>query len=134
MSDKIESKRLSRRRFGALLASMGAVVPAAFAQQTTPQTTQGNTQGNPQQQTPPAAPQPRYRRREVPDTPPFEAPIEFTRKDVPAKAEPFPMAQVRVLPSNIFHDAEEWNSGYMSRLAADRLLYNFRANAGLPVG
>ncbi len=43
------------------------------------------------------------------------------------------MAQVRLLPS-IYLDAQEWNRGYMSRLAADRLLYNFRANAGLPVG
>src|SRR5262249_31148848 len=29
---------------------------------------------------------------------------------------------------------QEWNRGYMSRLGADRLLYNFRQNAGLPVG
>ena len=44
------------------------------------------------------------------------------------------MTQVRLLPNGIFHDAQEWNRGYMSRLAADRLLYTFRANAGLPVG
>jgi DUF1680 family protein len=44
------------------------------------------------------------------------------------------MTQVRLLPGTVFHDAQEWNRGYMSRLAADRLLYTFRANAGLPVG
>src|SRR6266567_6109748 len=31
-------------------------------------------------------------------------------------------------------DSQEWNRSYMSRLPADRLLYTFRANAGLPVG
>jgi DUF1680 family protein len=44
------------------------------------------------------------------------------------------MTQVRLLPGSMFHDAQEWNRGYMSRLTADRLLYNFRVNAGLPVG
>jgi hypothetical protein len=70
-----------------------------------------------------------------PATPdPFDSPIEFKRKDVAAKVQPFPMTQVRLLPGSMFHDAQEWNRGYMSRLAADRLLYNFRANAGLSVG
>jgi hypothetical protein len=44
------------------------------------------------------------------------------------------MQQVRLLPNSVYADAQEWNRGYMSRLEADRLLYTFRANAGLPVG
>lgn len=44
------------------------------------------------------------------------------------------MTQVRLRPGNVFHDAQEWNRGYMARLEADRLLYTFRVNAGLPVG
>ena len=44
------------------------------------------------------------------------------------------MSQVRLLPVGVFHEAQEWNHGYMTRLAADRLLYTFRVNAGLPVG
>jgi Beta-L-arabinofuranosidase, GH127 catalytic domain len=44
------------------------------------------------------------------------------------------MTQVRLLPNSLFHDALEWNRSYMSRLAANRLLYTFRVNAGLPVG
>src|SRR5215831_14953790 len=44
------------------------------------------------------------------------------------------MQQVRLLSNSVYHDAHEWNRGYMERLAADRLLYTFRANAGLPVG
>ena len=70
-----------------------------------------------------------------PATPdPFDTPIDFKRKDVTAKVQPFPMTQVRLLPGSMFHDAQEWNRGYMSRLAADRLFFNFRANAGLSVG
>ncbi len=41
------------------------------------------------------------------------------------------MTQVRLLPG-AFHDAQEWNRGFMSRLPVDKLVYNFRANAGLP--
>jgi DUF1680 family protein len=129
MSNKTDSKRLSRREFGTLVAAFGAGVPALVAQQQPQQ----NAQANPQQQSAAAQAAQRRRRRMVPDTPPFEGTLEFNRKDVPAKAQPFPMKQVRLLPS-VYHDAHEWNRGYMSRLAADRLLYNFRANAGLPVG
>src|SRR5215831_6389786 len=110
---------LSRRRFNALLAASPAA-PALMAQQTAPS----------------AAPNPntsQQRRGTIPETPPFQGTIEFTRRDVPLRAEPFPMTQVRLLPS-FYKDAEEWNRGYMARLEADRLLYNFRANAGLSTG
>jgi DUF1680 family protein len=62
--------------------------------------------------------------------PPFEAPLEFRRSNVPLKVQPFPLKQVQ-LGQGIFHDAAEWNRGYMDRLAADRLVHNFRLNAGL---
>ena len=113
MSEENESRILSRRRFGVVLAASGAGVPALLAQ--TP----------PQQPRRPGPP-------EIP--PPFQAPIEFARKDVPPRVRPFPMTQVRLLPGSMFHDAQEWNRGYMSRLPAGRLLYNFRENAGLPTG
>src|SRR5262245_44758544 len=114
-----ESNGVSRRHFGAILAASAAAAPM-IAQQ------------NPAPQNPPAPGN--FRRPLAPDVPPFEGKIEFARKDVAIKAEPFPMAQVRLLPNNVYHDAQEWNRGYMSRLSADRLLYTFRANAGLPVG
>ena len=41
------------------------------------------------------------------------------------------MTQVRVT-GGPYKDAQEWNRGYMKRLPADRLLHNFRVNAGLP--
>ncbi len=108
---------LSRRRFGALLAATGPAAAALTAQQNPPPATPGN-----------------FRRPLAPETPAFEAPLEFTRKIVAPRAEPFPMPQVRLLPGSTYHDAQEWNRGYMERLAADRLLHTFRANAGLPVG
>jgi len=63
---------------------------------------------------------------------PFEAPLQFSGAAVKPKLEPFPMTQVRVTGGPL-HDAQEWNRGYMSRLAAGRLLYNFRRNAGMDV-
>jgi DUF1680 family protein len=107
--------KVNRRSFGAAMA--GAAV--AFGQQ--------NSQ--------PAPPAPgNFRRQLVPETDAFEGKIEFERHDVAPRAEPFPMAQVRLTPGSIYTDARDWNRGYMDRLAADRLLYTFRANAGLPVG
>src|SRR5215472_665751 len=113
------SGRLNRRQFGAIIAA-GSAAPALMAQQASPA----------------SAPNPNtseQRRGTIPETPPFQGPIEFTRRDVPLRAEPFPMTQVRLLPS-FYQDAQEWNRGYVARLEADRLLYNFRANAGLPNG
>jgi DUF1680 family protein len=108
---------LNRRGFVASLASAAAAIPAVAQQQQ------------------PAAPAPNIPRRPlVPDTPPFDGTLEFTAHSVARRAEPFPMAQVRLLPNSMFHDANEWNRGYMARLPADRLLYTFRVNAGLPTG
>ena len=107
-------KGLNRRCFAATLAASGVAAPALLAQQTAPQ------------------PPPR-RSGPPPEVPPFQAPLEFTRKDVPARVHAFPMTQVKLLPG-LFADAAEWNRGYIARLPAGRLLYNFRANAGLPSG
>jgi DUF1680 family protein len=98
--------KVTRRTFAALAAA-----PAVFAQQ------------------PPANPE--QRRGTPPEVPPFEAPLEFSRRDVPSKVKPFAMTQVRLLDGP-FKDAQEWNRGYMSRLPVDRLVRNFRVNAGLP--
>jgi DUF1680 family protein len=116
MQHKNESPRISRRSFGSLLAVSAAAAPV-IAQQNPPRPAPGN-----------------FSRPLVPDAPPFDGKLEFARKDVTSKAQPFPMSQVRLLPASIYYDAQEWNRGYMARLHADRLLYNFRANAGLPLG
>jgi DUF1680 family protein len=50
---------------------------------------------------------------------------------VPPVAEPFPLAQVRLLDGP-FKDAQERDRAYLHLLDADRLLHNFRLTAGLP--
>jgi DUF1680 family protein len=71
------------------------------------------------------------RRGTLPEVPPFQGTLSFSRQPVAAKAEPFPMTQVR-LTASPFKDAADANRGYMDRLSADRLTRNFRLNAGLP--
>jgi len=126
MSNPSKIADWSRRGFAQVLAAscagVPAGVPALLAQQSS-------------QTPPPDRPAPgNFRRPMVPDAPPFEGPLTFTRKNVSPRVEPFAMAQVRLLPGSVYHDSQEWNRGYMARLPADRLLYTFRANAGLPVG
>lgn len=127
MIDKRDKASLSRRNFGAVLVA-GGIMPALSAQED-PQH-QAGAKPAPERQ----AGAGNFRRPLVPDTPPFEGTLQFKRNDVTLSVEPFPMSQVRLSPGSIFFEAEEWNRGYMSRLAADRLLYTFRQNAGLPVG
>lgn len=118
MSETRKPSRLSRREFGGLLAA-GAALPALTASQPPPT--------SPPDYVPPPRPL-------VPDAPPFAETLRFAARPVAPKAEPFPMTQVRLLPGSVFHDAQEWNRGYMGRLAADRLLYTFRVNGGQAVG
>ncbi len=65
------------------------------------------------------------------DDSPFGETITFVRKEVPAKISTFSMNQVRLLPS-IYKDSQEADLAYLKRLSAERLLHNFRVNAGLP--
>src|SRR5262249_34002338 len=113
---------ISRRQLATALAAAGAATPALLAQQQPAAPPNPNTSVQQQQ-----------RRGPAPEVPPFEAPIEFTRRDVSSKVKPFPMTAVNPLPSP-YTEAAEWNRGYMRRLPSDRLLYNFRENAGLSVG
>ena len=113
---------LSRRNFAAWIAA----TPVAASALQAPQPPAGPPNPNTSLQPPP-----QNRQGTVNGILPFKDPIQFTRKDVPAKVQPFPMDRVRLLPS-AFLDAAEWNRGYMNRLPADRLLHSFRLNAGLP--
>lgn len=68
--------------------------------------------------------------REPQEVNPFRETLTFTRKEAPTKVQPFPMTAVRLTPGP-FHDAQEWNRGVLRRLPVDRLVHNFRVNAGL---
>ena len=96
------SSRISRREFGVRVAAGAALqLPG----------TQRDLQPSPQQ--PDYVPPPRPL---VPEVPPFSGSLEFTAKRVMPRVEPFPMSHVRLLPGTVFHDAQEWNRGYMARL------------------
>lgn len=107
---------VSRRGFAATLAT--GIVAAK-------QTTAPAPAAQPAQNT--SAPP---RRGLPPEVVPFGETIEFARKPVPAKVHAFRMSQVRLLPS-VFADSQQANYGYLKRLDSDRLLHNFRINAGL---
>jgi uncharacterized protein len=111
--DKLEVKTLGRRGFALALAAVGGI-PSLYGRQSAQ----------------PAAPPPPKRPGLPPETPPFGEVIEFQRKDALFKAQPFPMNQVR-LSAGPFHEAQEANRAYLRRLEADRLIHNFRVNAGL---
>jgi DUF1680 family protein len=118
--NQTKKPHFSRRAFGGVLAGAGAAASLS-AQQAQP-SGPPNPNTSVQQQQPPKGP--------PPEVQPFAGPIEFARRDVTPKVQPFAMTEVRVT-GGVFKEAEEWNRGYMSRLPADRLLYNFRQNAGL---
>ncbi len=125
MSDSSHPHALTRRDFAVLLPVALNTAPALTAEQRA-RTLQS-------QESPRPAPG-SWQRPLAPDTPAFDGHLEFRREDVALRAAPFPMSQVRLLPNSIYYDSQEWNRGYMRRLSADRLLYTFRVNAGLPVG
>jgi DUF1680 family protein len=107
---------MGRRAFSAALVGVGS----ALAQQSPA--------------TPNAAPNPNtgtQRRGTTQEIPPFQGELVFARADVSARVRPFSMDKVRLLDGPC-KQSEEWNRGYMDRLNADRLLHNFRINAGLP--
>ncbi len=125
-------RNFNRRRFAATLAAAAGAGPLLAGQATPPPPPNSPTKRAPQNAN--ATPQttsPARRRRWREEIPPFGETIEFARKDAPMRIETFEMEQVRLLPS-IFKDSETANLGYLKRLDADRLLHNFRINAGLP--
>lgn len=125
MNDSQSGNGIGRRKFGAMLAGAGVLAPGILAQQSPPP---------PQNEPSRAAPNPNtshQRRGTMPEIPPFQGTITFTRVDVSPRVRPFAMTEVRVL-GGPYRDAQEWNRGYLHRLEADRLVRNFLVNAGLP--
>src|ERR1035438_1898478 len=82
---------LSRRNFAALIAATPVAANAIQAQQPPAGAPNPNTSL-------PPAPQPN-RQGTLNGILPFKDPLQFTRKDAPAKVQPFPMGQVRLLRS-----------------------------------
>ncbi|HVX86185.1 MAG TPA: beta-L-arabinofuranosidase domain-containing protein [Phycisphaerae bacterium] len=68
----------------------------------------------------------------APEATPIDAAAEKTLDAAPRTvAEPFALSDVRLLPS-AFMDARQRDGDYLLSLEPDRMLHNFRVNAGLP--
>jgi DUF1680 family protein len=107
---------ISRRIFTVGLAAS----PALIAQQTAATASESAVQDPP----------PAGKRPPTGEKAPFDGSLIFARKDVGLRSIPFPLDQVRLLSGPCLR-ASEYNRAYMLRLTPDRLLHNFRVNAGL---
>jgi hypothetical protein len=67
----------------------------------------------------------------APPAPPAAAPETFEFRPLALAARPFPMTQVRLLEGPC-KQAQDLNRAYLHRLPVDRLVHNFKVNAGLP--
>jgi DUF1680 family protein len=67
----------------------------------------------------------------TPEVLPFGETINFTRKAAPKRVAAFSMEQVRITDGP-YKQASDVNLAYLQRLDVDRLVHNFRVNAGLP--
>jgi uncharacterized protein len=124
-------KKVSRREFAksAALAPLGLAAASSLL---------GKTEAAPRAQAttapPKATPPPQVAADHifsVAEVEPFAAPLQFIRNEMPPKLKPFSLGDV-TLEAGPLQQARDWNRGYMLRLGNDRLLHNFRANAGLP--
>ncbi len=125
-------KTVNRRSFALALASAATAGPALAKQASNQAAAQGALTKTPQNAN--AAPQNTStpRRRRFPDeVPPFGETLVFTRRTVAPKVDAFRMTEVRLGPGQ-FKEAQDADLGFLTRLDADRLLHNFRVNAGLP--
>ncbi len=71
------------------------------------------------------------RRFVVDEAAPFAAPLAFARDESEPRLQLFALRDV-TLEAGPLQQARDWNRGYVMRLSNDRLLHNFRVNAGLP--
>jgi DUF1680 family protein len=74
---------------------------------------------------------PRVSEGTQPEFEPFKTVGPFTPRRMPFRVTAFPLTEVNLLPSE-FLTAQETNRQYLLDLPIDRLLHNFRLNAGLP--
>lgn len=115
-------RKLGRRLFLFATVGSGAAVVASDVPQTKT-ITQASVPDDPNA--------PKEQPGTVAPSSPFAAPIEFIGAEATFRIRPFPLSQVRLLPS-AFLNVQEANRALLRRYPADRLLHNFRVNAGLP--
>jgi DUF1680 family protein len=114
--------KISRRSFGASAAAALAAAHLNAAEKKGP-ITSASVPGDPVAPEVSEGTQPAFE--------PFQNVGQFVRRDVPARVSAFPLTDVKLLSSE-FLGAQETNLAYLHDLPPDRLLHNFRINAGLP--
>jgi uncharacterized protein len=127
----ITMKKVTRREF----AKCAAIAPIGLA---TASSLLGQVGAAPQNPAVPAPPKKAPNLEDaanrvfsVDEPGPFDAPLQFVRNEIPQKLKPFSLGDV-TLDSGPLQQARDWNRSYIMRLPNDRLLHNFRVNAGLP--
>ncbi len=118
-------KKLNRRQFAKHLAAVPVSLSAAalLARAEVPAPAQSPTRK-------PAA-VPDNNRFIVDEPAPFAAPLTYTHSEIPPRLQFFALGDV-TLDAGPLLDARASNRAYMLRIPSDRLLHNFRVNAGLP--
>jgi hypothetical protein len=119
-------KNLSRRQFAKTLAAVPVSLSAASA-----------LLAHAQAAAPAPAPAPKpaptgadINRFFVDEPAPFAAPLAFVRNQIAPRLQLFPLRDVTIEDGPLAQ-ARDWNRAYLLRLPNDRLLHNFRINAGL---
>lgn len=124
-----EGKGINRRRFsaGLALAPLGlAIAPALAAQEAVRVQGAALAEGIPK---PPPEPK---RRWQIYEEEYFAHPLVFQRSEVKPRVYPFALRDVTLAEDGPYAESRSWSRGFMLRIPADRLLYNFRQTAGLP--
>jgi uncharacterized protein len=127
-----KSKKVSRRVFakGLALTPLGMAAASALGQPASA-VAQANQAPSSEQANARKRDAEADRRFVVAEPEPFAKPLVFVRRETQPRARPFALRDV-TLDAGPLKDAREWNRGFMMRLPNDRLLRNFRVNAGLP--
>ncbi len=125
-------RKLNRREFAKSLAIAPVGLAAGNSLLGVPhsQPAPGQT-ANPSAQKAPKTEAQYNRHPPVVDPEPFAAPLSFARDQITPRLQLFALRDV-TLEAGPLQQAREWNRAYIMRLPNDRLLHNFRVNAGLP--
>ena len=121
-------ERFSRRRFAKGLAAIPVTLSAASIVLTQADGLGAQTPA----QTPKKAPTPANADSifHVDEADPFSEPLTFSRNELKQALHAFGLRDV-TLANGPLQQAREWNRSYILRLPNDRLLHNFRMNAGI---
>ena len=120
-------KQFSRRKFAQGLAAIPVTLSAASASLATVEAATAQTPTQPPQSHPVSA----NRIFKLDEPAPFAEPLIFARDAFKPLLQPFALGDV-TLQAGSLADAREWNRSFLMRQSNDRLLHNFRINAGLP--